>query len=74
MAMPSSPEILLRRTSQGTAETAPTSHALGVDGLASRKGSRYGSILFDLEWRRVVDQSSAGFDSPFSDLCKRDST
>jgi transposase len=53
--MPTSPDTLLRRVRQVPAESPPPTRVLGVDDFAFRKGSRYGTILVDLERRRVVD-------------------
>jgi transposase len=53
-----SPNTLLRRLRQVGASTAPAETAvrvLGVDDWAFRKGRRYGTILVDLERRRLVD-------------------
>ncbi|MGE5754758.1 MAG: ISL3 family transposase, partial [Planctomycetaceae bacterium] len=55
LAMPISPDTLLRRVRRGAPATAPTPRALGVDDFAFRKGSRYGTILVDLERRHVID-------------------
>lgn len=53
--MPVSPDTLLRRVRRGAPGTAPAPRALGIDDFAFRKGSRYGTILVDLERRRVID-------------------
>jgi hypothetical protein len=49
----------LRRRSRATA-TARAPRVLGIDDWAWRKGHRYGTILCDLESRRVVDLLPAG--------------
>jgi transposase len=55
MAMPASPETLLRRLKAAGAQVMPTPHIFGVDDFASRKASTYGTILVDLEQRRAAD-------------------
>jgi transposase len=50
-----SPSYLLRMIRQPEATTVPTPRVLGVDEWAKRKGRSYGTILVDLEERRVVD-------------------
>lgn len=50
-------DVLVRRIRRSTmlAKLAEKVRVLGVDDWASRKGRRYGTILVDLERRRVVD-------------------
>jgi transposase len=55
LAMAVSPDTLLRRVRADVKPCAPTPRVLGVDDFAFRKGLCYGSILVDLEKRRVID-------------------
>jgi transposase len=55
MGVPISRTTLLKRVRTGDAVTGPAVSVLGVDDWAWRKGQRYGTILVDLERRRVVD-------------------
>jgi transposase len=55
MAMPTSPETLLRRVKAADLHVVPTPRILGVDDFAFRKASTYGTILVDLEQRHAVD-------------------
>lgn len=50
-----SADTLLRCTRQHRAAMAPTPRVLGVDDWAWKRGSRYGTILVDLERHAVVD-------------------
>ncbi len=56
LAMPTSPDTLLRLVRQGTpASPSPPPRVLAVDDWAWRRGHRYGTALVDLERNRVVD-------------------
>jgi len=55
LAMPTSPDTLLRRIKQAATAGAPTPRVLGVDDWAMRKGQTYGTILVDLERGQVID-------------------
>lgn len=55
LGMPTSPHTLLRRIRRAPEFDRPMPRVLGVDDWAFRKGSRYGTILCDLERRHPVD-------------------
>lgn len=55
LAMPTSPDTLLRRVKQHPRQPTTLPRIVGIDEWAWRKGQRYGTILIDLERHRVVD-------------------
>ena len=55
MGVPISRTTLLHRVRAGDAGPIPPVRVLGVDDWAWRKGHNYGTILCDLERRRVID-------------------
>ena len=55
LAVPTSPDTLLRRIRQAALTIAQPVRVLGIDDWAFRRGQRYGTILCDLERRRAVD-------------------
>lgn len=55
LAMPTSPDTLLRLVRTAPLPKRQTPRVLGVDDWALRRGRTYGTILVDLEARHVVD-------------------
>jgi transposase len=55
LAMPTSPDTLLRRIKDAVVEPSSLPRYVGVDDWAVRKGQRYGTIVVDLERGCVVD-------------------
>ena len=50
-----SADTILRKISKSTIDTQPKVRVLGVDDWAWKKGQRYGTVLVDLEKRKVID-------------------
>jgi transposase len=55
LGLRTSPDTLLRLVQAAPAPTAPAPEVIGVDEWAWRRGQRYGTILVNLEDRRVLD-------------------
>jgi transposase len=55
LAMPTSPDTLLRRVKECGDDSLPPPRLVGIDDWAWRKGQRYGTIVVDLERGRVID-------------------
>jgi transposase len=55
LAVPTSPDTLLRRVKAAPDEPLAPPRYVGIDDWAIRKGQNYGTILIDLERHRVID-------------------
>jgi transposase len=55
LALPTSPDTLLRRIRQLPARPAATPRVVGIDDWAKRQGRSYGTILVDLERRVPIE-------------------
>jgi transposase len=55
LAMPTSPDTILRRVKQFPRKPPLPPRVVGIDDWAWRKGQRYGTILIDQERRKVLD-------------------
>jgi transposase len=66
----SSPDSLIRSMPSAPSPNQPAPRVLGVDEWAWRKGRNYGTILCDLERRRVIDLLPSASSRAFSDWLK----
>jgi len=55
LAVPTSPDTLLRRVKAAPDQPLLPPRFVGIDDWAIRKGQHYGTIVIDLERRRVID-------------------
>jgi transposase len=55
VAMPTSPDTLLRRVKRAGSRSSPSPRLVGIDDWAWCKGQRYGTIVVDLETGEVID-------------------
>jgi transposase len=55
LAVPTSPDTLLRRVKRAEARPPVTPRFVGIDDWAWRKGQRYGTIVVDLETSEIID-------------------
>ena len=55
LAVPTSPDTLLRRVKQAGPRSSGKPRLVGIDDWAWRKGQRYGTIVVDLETSDVID-------------------
>ena len=55
LAVPTSPDTLLRRLERAESRSPQPPRVVGIDDRAWRKGKRYGTIVVDLETGQVID-------------------
>ena len=55
LAMPTSPDTLIRRIRAARTDPGPPPRYVGIDDWACKKGQHYGTILIDLERGRAID-------------------
>ena len=55
LRLPGSADSLLRGIRRGGVPALPTAHVVGVDDFAFHKGTRYGTLVVDLEAHPVID-------------------